>query len=326
VSLAPEELGPCERCGTPLEHGDVRCAICGQASSQVRQAPARATAAVLRCEQCGAAVSYSAEAHGARCAFCTAVMRIEEPTDPIEAAEQVLPFTIDPSTAQATLRAWMKSLGFFRPSDLATRASVASLRPLFWAAWIFDATALVSWTADSNEGSRRSSWAPHAGQTPMTFRSVLVPASRGLIAQECGQLAPGFDLQTARSEPKGPPGAMLERFDVQRSAARAIIADAVLATAVASLSRGGVIPGNRYRKVKATVLLQRLVTRRVCLPTYVFAYRYKGTLYRALVHGQDAQRALGNAPYSLTKIVLVVLASLGAVGCAMAIVAYATSR
>ena len=326
MTSAIEELGPCERCGTPLEHGDLRCAICSQAAPRARKTPARATAAILRCEQCGAAVTYSAEAHGARCAFCAAVMRIEEPADPIEAAEVVLPFTVDPSAAQAMLRSWMQSLGFFRPSDLASTASVASLRPLFWAAWIFDATALVSWTADSDAGSRASSWAPHAGQTPMTFRSVLVPASRGLRARECGRLAPGFDLQTATGEPKGPPGAVLERFDVQRSTARATIAEAVQSTAVERLSQGGIIPGTRYRKGRAAVLLQGLVTSRVCLPTYVFAYRYRGSLYRALVHGQDPRYTIGNAPYSVTKIVLVILGSLAALAGVTALVLAGTGR
>ena len=56
----------------------------------------------------------------------------------------------------------------------------------------------------------------------MEFHAVLVPASRGLDRGECARLAPHFDLRTAQTEPQGPPGTLLERFDVQRSAARAI--------------------------------------------------------------------------------------------------------
>jgi hypothetical protein len=284
-------------------------------------APARATAAVLRCEQCGAAVTFTAEAQGLRCVFCAAVLRLEEPKDPIEAAETVLPFRVDPQSADAALRAWLRTLGFFRPKDLATTARVDALRPLWWAAWIFDAKALVSWTADSNAGSGRSAWAPHAGQTPMDFHAVLVPASRGLHRGECARLTPHFDLRTASTEQQGPPGTQLERFDVQRSAARAIVAEAVRATAEERL-KGGVIPGSRFRHVHVDVLLEGLVTRRVAMPTYVLAYRYRGKPYRALVHGQDASCVMGAAPLSVAKIVLVVLAVLALVAGAVALLTH----
>jgi len=313
---------PCARCSTPLEVGDLRCAICGQvAPVATALAPARATAAVLRCEQCGAAVAFTAEAQGLRCIFCTSVLRLEQPEDPVEAAETILPFRVDPAAADAALHAWLRTLGFFRPKDLAETARVDALRPLWWAAWIFDARALVSWTADSDAGSGRSAWAPHAGQTPMEFHAVLVPASRGLDRGECARLAPHFDLRTAQTEPQGPPGTLLERFDVQRSAARAIVSNAVRATAAERL-KTGVIPGSRFRNIHVDVLLEGLVTRRVALPTYVLAYRYHGKAYRALVHGQDASCVMGVAPLSVWKIVLVVLAALLVIGAIFALLAY----
>jgi hypothetical protein len=317
----------CARCSTPLEVGDLRCAICGQvAPAATAMVPASASAAVLRCEQCGAAVAFTPEAQGLRCIFCTAVMRLEQPQDPIESAETILPFRVDPATANGALRAWLSTLGFFRPSDLAASARVEALRPLWWAAWIFDAQALVSWTADSDAGSWRSAWAPHAGQTPMDFHAVLVSASRGLDKSECARLAPHFDLRTASPQPQGPAGALLERFDVQRSAARAIVADAVRATAESRLT-SGVVPGSRFRNLHVAVLLRGLVTRRVALPTYVLAYRYQGKPYRALVHGQDARCVMGAAPLSVAKIVLVVLLGVLLVGGIIAaIVAYNAYR
>jgi hypothetical protein len=320
--VSDARLEPCARCGTPLEAGDLRCAICGQsAPAAAARAPDRAAAAVLRCEQCGAAVAYSPEAQGAKCAFCAAVLRLEQPEDPIEAAEVMLPFRVDASTAQAALRAWMRSLGFFRPSDLASASSVEALRPLFWAAWIFDARAIVTWTADSDAGGGHSAWAPHAGVTPMEFAAVLVPATRGLRRDECLRLAPFFHLSTATAVAELQSGALLERFDVQRSAARAIVADAVHATAVDRLQRGA-IPGSRFRNVHASVLLNGLVTRRVAMPTYVLAYRYRGRPYRAVVHGQDARCIVAAAPYSVAKIVLVVLGVALLLAAVVAVVAW----
>src|SRR5262249_6245541 len=69
--------------------------------------------------------------------------------------------------------------------------------------------------------------------------------------------------------------------------------------------RQGIIPGARFRKVSVSLLLQELITKRLALPTYVLAYRYRGNLYRALVHGQNRNIVLGSVPISWGKVALV---------------------
>jgi hypothetical protein len=253
------------------------------------------------------------------------VTRLEQLEDPPERAEAFLPFRVAPDLAQQALRGWMRQLGFFRPSDLATSSRLENLRPLFWCAWVFDADACISWAADSNAGSGRSAWAPHAGQVRLTFARVLVSASRGLHDHEVRRLASAFDLSTARPSPEGPPGAMVEHFDVQRAAARGIIADAVQATAVDVLTHGH-IPGSRFRNVHAEVLLHGLLTRRLAMPTYVMAYRYRGRLYRALIHGQDARLVFGDSPFSWAKLALVVLGVALAIALVVALVILFSGR
>ena len=114
---------------------------------------------------------------------------------------------------------------------------------------------------------------------------------------------------------------MGEIFDTQRSAARKKIVDAIEAIAEQQLVEGGHVPGNRFRKVNASVLLERLRTRRYVLPSWVLAYRYKGTLYRSVVHGQDESIAFGEAPVSWAKILLVIAAVLGVLFAVVALVA-----
>jgi len=310
----------CSRCATPLEAGDLRCATCAQPAPVRDDVPPEATARILRCESCGAAVAFSAEHQGTRCVFCGSVTRLEEPHDPIEAAELYLPFKTSPEAAHAAVRGWLGTLGFFRPSDLARAATIDNIKPLFFAAWVFDADALVSWAADSDQGSRRSDWAPHAGQTRMRFDAILVSASRGLQADEASRLAPGFDLRTSGKSPQGPEGATVERFDVQRSAARTIIARALEATAVQRVSQGEV-PGRRVRNCHVGVVLHGLVSKRYALPAYVLAYRYDGKVYRAIVHGQTPQLTFGDAPLSWRKIIGIVLGVLALVAVIVAIAA-----
>lgn len=303
-------IGHCARCQAPIEEHDLRCAVCGLATPELGGTAQReSVAAILRCEQCGAAITYSPEAQGARCTFCAAVLRLEQPIDPVEAAESVVPFAVDLPTAQLALRQWMKTLGFFRPSDLSSAATISALAPLHWAAWIVQADALVSWAADSNYGSGQSAWAPHAGQTPMQFRNVIVSASRGLRPDEWTALGPYYDLRTmtTRFDPR-----IAERYDVQRSAARGYVVDAVHQIAAQNLQRG-IIPGSTYRNVKVALVLRGLTTARAGLPVYVLAYRYQDKLYRAIVHGQNPTIVKGSAPYSWWKILGLVAAIVGGV-------------
>ena len=142
---------------------------------------------------------------------------------------------------------------------------------------------------------------------------MVVSASRGLTGRETDALTSSYDLDSAvRARPTGePPGCEAEEFDVQRSLARARIADTLRAVAPALLTRNGTIPGSRFRNVHAVPLLEGLVTRRLAFPAYVLAYRYDGRLFRAVISGQEARRILGKTPVSPLRIALVVALGLG---------------
>jgi hypothetical protein len=320
----------CARCQGPLEHGDLRCAVCGLAApQQQQQQQQQQQAQVLRCTECGAAVSYSAEAQAPKCKFCGAVTKLEQPTDPIEQADWIIPFIVSPEQAQVALRRWMSNLGFFTPGDLAQTAQVEGLHAIWWAGWIINANAYVSWAADSNADAWRSAWAPHAGTAQLPFRNLLVSASRGLNLDEARQLGPytqlNYAVPAAQSQQQqlGPPNVTLEQFDTQRSAARQIISNAIESTAVEVLKQGH-IPGTSFRHIHVAVLLHALETRRVALPSYVLAYRYGGKSYRAVIHGQDASCVTGKSPISWAKVGLVAGIILVVVLIVLGIVLFAT--
>ncbi len=305
----------CQRCESPLEKEDLRCPICSHAaSSTAPEDLASAEVEVLRCEGCGAAVSYDVSARAPSCAFCASTMVVEVPSDPLEQTEFFLPFTVDPSAAESAFRRWLGGLGWFRPSKLGSRSTIEQLRPLWWVAWVFDADAIVSWAADSDAGSRRSDWAPHAGRAILEFDDVAVSASRGLSAEETAFLGASYELSSAFDEPSGAEGqAATEQFDLPRSAARKRVAEMIEHTAKVRLE-DGYIPGRRFRNLHTEVLLRRLVTRRYAFPSFVLAYRYRGALYRVVLSGQDSDRILGDAPYSVAKILFTVTASVLAIG------------
>lgn len=295
----------CERCETPLECGDLRCSICGQAAPKDRPQTEHVEVRILRCKGCGAATAYDVQHQAPSCSFCDSIVEVETLEDPMEQSEGYLPFTVDRDEARKSMRHWLGTLGWFRPSDLKAAARLEQLKPLWWVGWVFDADSLVSWTADSNAGSHRSAWAPHSGQVDMTFDDILVSASRGLSASEASSLGPGCNVATLRETPEGAEGGTIEQFDLQRSQARQQIVNAIQNIAAGEVETKHV-PGSRFRKVSVSVVLRKLITRRISLPAWVLAYRYKGRLYRMVICGQNASFVTGTAPYSFAKIMLVV--------------------
>ena len=312
MSPAPTRGGSCARCRSAYEAGEHRCPICGLAVPEDRApAPERVQAQVVRCEGCRAAVSYSVEARAPRCAFCGWTAHLEVAADPREQVEAVVPFTVSPEQAREALRRWLGSRGFFAPGDLTRGAQLEELRPLWWTAWVVDAEARVSWTADSDAGARRAAWAPHAGQVQLRFKDLLIPATRGLTERESLALAPGFELAQAQPTAQGPEGAVLESFELERSAARRLVLSRLEGHARERV-KAEHVPGTRCRNLHTSLLLVGMHTRRVALPTYVLAYRYRSRLYRVLVHGQRAEQVLGSAPVSALKVALVVAGALAA--------------
>jgi len=297
-----DALASCARCESPIEGDDLRCPICSQAIPAGDRDRPKAQVDVLRCEGCGAAVSYNEKARAPKCAFCGSVMRLETPVDPMEQTGRFLPFTVSRAEAADAYRRWLQGLGWFRPSDLASTARLESLKALWWVGWVFLADALVSWAADSDHGRRKAPWAPHAGQMEMPFRDILVPATRGLTEAETTHLTPSYRLETAREMPEGADDeAVVEQFDIRRSAARQRVAEAMGRLAEDGV-KDGPLPGSRFRNFAAAILLRRLQTLRYAFPAYVAAYRYRGRLFRTVISGQDATSVLGSAPYSPWKI------------------------
>ncbi len=296
----------CARCLTSLEHGDIRCPVCALVVPE-SDTKAPVSRQVMRCAECNAALAYSAKHQNPVCGFCGSVMHVEEPVDPVEQPEARVTLAVTHEQAKASLKTWLGKRGFFAPTRLAAESTVDSVHPLWWAAWVCDVDAKVSWTADSNQGSGRSDWAPHAGQFVMQRLNLLISASRGLSAKETRGLTEHYDLAPTEAVPDG--SHEVEQFDAQRSVARRVVAEAITHEAVAEATRRHV-PGTRHRNVRAHAMMTGLSTRRLALPAWVLVYRFEGKPFRAVVHGQNAGVVLGESPTSIWKILGVIFGSI----------------
>ncbi len=298
----------CPRCRSAIEPGDLRCPVCYlaiQVSSS--QTEASAPARVLRCASCGAAIQYRVTVQAPQCAFCGGKLKLEEQTDPPEQTQRYLPFTVDQARAAESYYNWISRQGFFRPMNFAATARLESLKPLWWVGWVLDADALVTWTADTNAGAERSSWAPHSGELQDQFNQLVIPATRGLSFEECAGLIHTYTLR----DPSIPAGeqdgeVVNERFDLPRSAARTRITHAIQRLAEVRVQNQQ-LSRARIRNFHSAVLLRGLNTQRVAFPAYVLAYRHGGQLYRTVISGQDPNCVIGQAPRSYVKLLLVIV-------------------
>ena len=98
---------------------------------------------------------------------------------------------------------------------------------------------------------------------------------------------------------------MMEEFDVQRSAARALVMATIRTICEARLEREEV-PGAYCRNLHFEPLLRSLETHRLAFPAWVLAYRYRETLFRVVSSGQDEGCVRGKAPFSFLKLLLVI--------------------
>lgn len=309
-------LSACDRCSGTIERGDLRCSLCGLAAHPPAVEERNGlTATWVRCTHCGAGVEYDAQLEAARCAFCASEVAVEKIENPPEQIQELLPFAITAEAAEDSLRRWLGKRGFFAPSDLSTEATVHSLRKLYWAAWLIEATGEISWTADSDADTGRAAWAPHAGQFDSTFRNVLVPASQGLSEAECERLGVHYELDAARPYAPGHHDGAVESFETDRAAARSLLLRVLEDMAREEVANDH-IPGSKHRNMRVAVKLKGLHTRRLGLPAFVLAYRYRGELFRVIVHGQRPGIVFGTAPRSPWKIAAVILGVAAAIALA----------
>lgn len=301
----------CSRCRSSVEPGDLRCPVCSLAIvDSARRDGSHLRIEILRCDECGAAVNYSLKKKAPTCAFCGSTQHVEVSEDPRERCDTALAFTVDRERAEGAYHRWLAAQGWLCPDDLATSSCVESMQGLWWAGWLVNGEALVSWAADSDSGRKRAQWAPHAGQFEERIENLVIAATRGLDYNETSFLIPSYQLSKTLDVPVEPtPDYHLEHFDLPRSSARRFIRDRIsdLARATAEAEH---IPGSEFRRFSASILLRRLVTQRCVFPAWVIAYRYGGRLYRIVISGHDEQRIIGNVPRSKLKIAAVAAAGL----------------
>jgi hypothetical protein len=282
----------------------------------------------LECETCGASLNVSAEHRTATCPYCASPAVIERPAS-VERPSPTftVAFSVGREAAQAAVRGWLGSRGFFTKSGLRT-ASIDAMRGVYVPAFLYSALSRSQYQAEIGENytetetytttdssgkvvtrTRTVTRTEHrrlAGNHAAYILDVLVTASRGLSNAELEALEP-FDFRSLRRySPALLAGWIAEEPTLLPAEYAALARSEALEKIGWSLS--AFMPGDSHQGLVHSTTLERETADLLHVPVWILAVRHhpEEPPLRVLVNGQTA-KVIGNAPLSWVKILLVVL-------------------
>lgn len=303
----------CSLCRNVVDAEDLFCATCGREVELPPGAtppPARDLEQGLLgmdCRGCGASMTYDAGARALRCAFCGSTDLERQPgTTGRERPSRRVPFAVTDAQARAAFEGWLRK-GFWRPSSLQHEARLTSMVPAYVPCWSITARTSTHWAADSSvtPPGARADWCPVGGSSTGVVEGLLVVASGSLRQEEVDALVPwrlSAAVPYAREQLEG---AVVEDIGLSRRAARPRAMDAIVEAERARCADE--VPG-KHRNVKVNVLVTDMGSEPVLVPVFIAAYRWRERSFRFVLNGETA-KAIGQAPLSVLKVALALLAA-----------------
>ena len=351
ASGSPQDIRryPCAACGAKLVYeprdGFLSCPYCGhkeiipQTADQIvehsfeqylqirpeQMQQLAANALEVRCQSCGAMVTFVPPEVAKRCDFCGVdIVTQATSADPILAPEGVLPFRITQKQATEGLRRWLRTR-WFAPNALKRFAQPDAISGVYLPFWTYDTnttsfyngergvyySVTETYTENDAQGQpvtrtrqvQQIRWEPVSGTLSRWFDDVLIAATTALQIDRLEALEP-WDL----TELKPYDQAFLAGFKAQRYqidlptgfervkqiTARAIKDDVRVA-----------IGGKQQRIHNIATHHDAITFKHLLLPVYAGAYRFNQKVYQIVVNGRTGE-IQGDRPYSFWKIALFV--------------------
>ena len=283
----------------------------------------------VQCQSCKAVMVFDPERVGQNCEFCgsPALVSYDEIKAPIR-PQGVLPFKIDKNRVREDIRRWWKSK-WLAPGRLATAALVDTVRSLYIPYWTFDARVHCPWEAEAgyhyyvqvegrdSKGNRvtrqeqRTRWEPASGVVDHVFDDEPVPGTQGLPLALLRQVEPFPTQDVLPYNTAFLSGHVVEHYKV-------VLLDAAkqsqeqMHAALEALC-GQQVPGDTYRNLRIFPEYSGQTFKHVLVPVWLLTYNYGAKAFQVIVNGYTG-RIAGKYPYSVWKILLLVLIALVAAG------------
>jgi hypothetical protein len=331
---------PCPGCGADLafdpKGGCLTCTYCGRSESIPQSAaevveksyeeylkvrPERLGALAegaleVKCEGCGAVITFTPPQVSAFCPFCGR-NRVSQPksADPIVAPQAVLPFSLTRDQARQSVRQWLGNL-WFAPSALKTMARQEGITGVYLPFWTFDAHTTSHYDGERGDyyyvqesylengvrktrQVRHTRWQGASGTVALWHDDVLVPATMGIPEKRLAALAPWDFPKLAAYDQAYLAGHEAQRYQVE-------LADGFehakqeMAETIDGAIRGD-IGGDEQRVHHVATSYSAVTFKHLLLPVYLGAYSFEAKIYQIMVNARSGE-VTGDRPYSLWKI------------------------
>jgi ribosomal protein S27E len=280
----------------------------------------------VRCDGCGATVSFTPPQVAGECAFCgRKIVAQPRSADPVVAPEAVLPFLVPEKQAGQKVKLWIASR-WFAPNSLKRLAYQESISGVYLPFWTYDVNTTTFYNGQRGEyyyvqesyverdaqgktvtktrQVRHTRWYSASGTVERWFDDLLVPSTKSVAKPRLTALEP-WDLdQLKRYEPVYLAGFKAQRYEVSLPEGFEE-AKRIMATAIESDVRRD-IGGDEQRIDRLTTSYSGITFKHLLLPIYIGAYRFNGKVYQVMVNARTGE-VQGDRPYSFWKILFFIL-------------------
>ena len=288
--------------------------------------PMAANALEVKCNGCGATVTFTPPEVAGECPFCgNSLVAQPKAADPLVAPEAVLPFQITNKQAQSSITKWLSSR-WFAPNALKKLAYQEAVGGVYLPFWTYDAHTTTHYTGERGEyyyvtesyyetdsqGNRvertrqvrHTAWSHASGTVARWFDDILVPATESVPRPKLHSLEP-WDLDLLKAyEPAYLSGYKAQRYQVELPKGFEEAKELMSGTIKDDVRTD--IGGDDQRITEMTVSYSAITFKHILLPVYLGAYRFNNKVYQVMINARTGE-VQGDRPYSIWKITLFIL-------------------
>jgi LSD1 subclass zinc finger protein len=285
---------------------------------------------VCKCSSCGASTTLPPNITSSSCPYCDTPLIIQNAsTCSIIQPKYLLPFKINRNEAKDKFTSWVKGL-WFAPSKLKDYAahSAEKLNGMYMPFWTYDSDTTSGYTGmrgdhyyvtesyrDANGNSktrqvRKTRWSSASGTVYNKFDDVLVCASASLPSKLTHALEP-WDLHELKEYNNDYlAGFLTESYQLNLEAGFDS-AKNIMHSSIQSSVRNA-IGGDEQQISSINTSYNNISFKHILLPLWISAYQYKDKTYRFVINARTGE-VQGERPYSIAKIMLLILAVLAVI-------------
>jgi hypothetical protein len=274
----------------------------------------------VQCQSCKAVMVYDPARVGQNCEFCgsPALVSYDEIKAPIR-PHGLLPFRIDRGRVRDDIRGWWRSK-WLAPNKLHKLSMIDKVHSLYIPYWTFDARVHCPWEAEAGyhyyvgtgkNRRRQTRWEPASGAIDHVFDDEPVPGTQGLPIELLRQVEPFPTGECVAYDTAFLSGHVVEHYKVVLLDAAKQSQEQMHATLMALCAQQ--VPGDTHRNLQIHPTFSGRTFKHLLVPIWLLTYNYGSKAYQVLVNGYTGKIA-GKYPYSVWKIILLIVAALIAIG------------